>query len=84
MSSIEDFVETPCADLVRRTGISHAQLCRYDNGQALKETTLIRIGKILGLEPWDVLRLYHLRRQRHGVTELKKRKQMKKRLPEAS
>jgi hypothetical protein len=83
MSSIEAFVETPCADLVRQTGISHAQLCRYDNGQAFNETTLIRLGKILGLEPWDVLRLYHLRRQRHGATELKRRKQ-KRRLPNAS
>jgi len=61
--TIEEFLNTPIADLAKRSGIAKENLSRYFRGKALTENTLNRLSLALDMPSYRVLEAIIIRRK---------------------
>jgi hypothetical protein len=62
--TIEEFLNTPIADLAKRSGIAKENLSRYLRGKPLTERTLNRLAVALDMPIYKVLEGIVIRRKK--------------------
>ena len=65
--TIEEFLNTPIADLSKSSGIAKENLSRYLRGKPLTEKTLNRLSVALNMPSYMVLEAIVLRREKSCI-----------------